>query len=43
LKITLRKSDLLLKPIKTLRGVIVFPGGDAYHIEAPVVSGKGIK
>jgi thiol:disulfide interchange protein DsbD len=43
LKITLKKSDLLLKPIKTLRGVLVFPGGEAYKIEAPVIAGKGIK
>ena len=41
--ITLKKSDLLLKPIKVLRGVLVFTGGDAYHVEAPVIGGKGIK
>ena len=35
-KITLRKSDLLLKPINVLRGVLVVPGGPAYRIEAPV-------
>jgi thiol:disulfide interchange protein DsbD len=36
LKITLKKSDLLVKPISVLRGVLVLPGGLAYKIEAPV-------
>jgi DsbC/DsbD-like thiol-disulfide interchange protein len=35
-KITLKKSDLLVKPITVLRGVLVIPGGPAYRIEAPV-------
>ena len=39
-RITLKKSELLLKPPRTLRGVVVLPGpaGDnvAYRIEAPV-------
>ncbi|HSK43773.1 MAG TPA: protein-disulfide reductase DsbD domain-containing protein [Candidatus Binatia bacterium] len=35
-KITLKKSDILLKPISVLRGVLVIPGGPAYRIEAPV-------
>jgi DsbC/DsbD-like thiol-disulfide interchange protein len=35
-KIALKKSDLLLKPITVLRGVLVIPGGSAYRIEAPV-------
>lgn len=35
-KITLRKSDLLVKPITVLRGVLVIPGGPSYRIEAPV-------
>ncbi|HVG90291.1 MAG TPA: protein-disulfide reductase DsbD domain-containing protein [Alphaproteobacteria bacterium] len=35
-KITLKKSDLLLKPINVLRGVLAIPGGPAYRIEAPV-------
>ena len=35
-KITLKKSDLLVKPISVLRGVLVIPGGPAYRIEAPV-------
>jgi DsbC/DsbD-like thiol-disulfide interchange protein len=34
--ITLKKSDLLLKPISVLRGVLAIPGGAAYRIEAPV-------
>jgi len=35
-RITLKKSDLLLKPITVLRGVLVIPSGAAYRIEAPV-------
>jgi DsbC/DsbD-like thiol-disulfide interchange protein len=35
-KITLKRSDLLLKPTSVLRGVLVIPGGPAYRIEAPV-------
>lgn len=35
-KITLRKSDLLVKPITVLRGVLVVPGGPSCRIEAPV-------
>jgi thiol:disulfide interchange protein DsbD len=35
-KIALKKSDLLLKPVNLLRGVLVIPGGPAYRIEAPV-------
>jgi len=35
-KITLKKSDLLLKPIAVLRGVLVIPDSPAYRIEAPV-------
>jgi hypothetical protein len=35
-KITLKKSDLLMKPIAVLRGVLALPGGAAYQIEAPV-------
>jgi thiol:disulfide interchange protein DsbD len=42
-KITLKKSDLLLKPITVLRGVLVLPGGAAYRVEAPVAPAKGIK
>jgi DsbC/DsbD-like thiol-disulfide interchange protein len=36
IKITLKKSDLLLKPITILRGVLVIPGSPPYRIEAPV-------
>ena len=35
-RLTLKKSDLLLKPIPILRGVLVVPGSPAYRIEAPV-------
>ena len=35
-KITLKKSDLLLKPIASLRGVLVVAHGDAYQVQAPV-------
>jgi DsbC/DsbD-like thiol-disulfide interchange protein len=35
-KITLKKSDLLMKPIASLRGVLVIANGDAYQVEAPV-------
>ncbi|HEY2116331.1 MAG TPA: protein-disulfide reductase DsbD domain-containing protein [Candidatus Angelobacter sp.] len=35
-KITLKKSDLLLKPISILRGVLVISGGPPYRIEATV-------
>jgi DsbC/DsbD-like thiol-disulfide interchange protein len=34
-RITMKKSDLLLKPISVLRGVLAIPGGPAYRIEAP--------
>jgi thiol:disulfide interchange protein DsbD len=35
-KIALKKSDLLIKPVQVLRGVLVLPGDKAYRIEAPV-------
>lgn len=35
-KVALKKSDLLIKPITALRGVLVIPGGPAYRIEAHV-------
>jgi thiol:disulfide interchange protein DsbD len=35
--ITLKKSDLLTKPVEVLRGVLVVPGGRAYRIEAPML------
>jgi thiol:disulfide interchange protein DsbD len=34
--LTLKKSDLLLKPIFVLRGVLAIPGNPAYRIEAPL-------
>jgi len=34
--LTLKKSDLLVKPITLLRGVLVMPGKAPYRIEAPV-------
>ncbi|HEX3153027.1 MAG TPA: hypothetical protein VHV32_00290, partial [Candidatus Angelobacter sp.] len=34
-KITMKKSDLLLKPISVLRGVLAIPRNPAYWIEAP--------
>jgi thiol:disulfide interchange protein DsbD len=33
--ITLKKSDLLMKPVEVLRGVLVVPDGTVYRIEAP--------
>ncbi len=34
--LVLKKSDLLVKPIAVLRGVLVLTDGEAYRIEAPV-------
>jgi thiol:disulfide interchange protein DsbD len=39
-RITLKKSDELLKPIAVLRGVLVLPGDEAYRLEAPVHPAK---
>lgn len=39
-RLTLRKSDQLLKPISVLRGVLVLDPGRAYQIAAPVSSGR---
>jgi len=36
LRITLRKSDQLAKPITRLRGVLVLESGEAYRVDAPV-------
>jgi DsbC/DsbD-like thiol-disulfide interchange protein len=36
-QLTLKKSDLLAKPVTALRGVIVLDGGRAYEIAAPVI------
>lgn len=38
--ITLKKSDQLLKPIQTLKGLLVLDKGEAYIIEAPVTSAR---
>jgi DsbC/DsbD-like thiol-disulfide interchange protein len=35
-RLTLRKSDQLLKPIERLQGVLVLPGRRAYRIDVPV-------
>lgn len=40
---TLKKSEILLKPIKVLRGVLVLPGDGIYQIEVPVEPAKRIK
>jgi len=39
-RITLKRSDELLKPITVLRGILVLPGDDAYRVEAPVAPAK---
>jgi len=39
----LRKSELLTKPITTLRGVLVLGDGSAYELNAPVSPAKAIK
>jgi DsbC/DsbD-like thiol-disulfide interchange protein len=39
----LRKSELLTKPIATLRGVLVLSDGSAYQLTAPVSAAKAIK
>jgi DsbC/DsbD-like thiol-disulfide interchange protein len=36
--LTMKKSDLMVKPITTLRGLIVLAPGRAYEVSAPVVS-----
>ena len=36
-RLRLKKSEQLLKPIANLKGVIVLPSGKAYLIDAPVV------
>ena len=37
-RITLKKSEVLVKPISTLRGLLEIAGGEAYEVEAPVSS-----
>jgi thiol:disulfide interchange protein DsbD len=39
LKMVLKKSELLVKPVPVLRGVLVLDG-NAYQVEAPVTAGK---
>ncbi len=39
-RLLLRKSDQLLKPIRTLRGVLVLGSGHAFEIAAPVVASR---
>lgn len=41
--IALRKSELLTKPITSLRGVLVLASGSAYQLKAPVSAAKAIK
>lgn len=43
LRIALKKSDLLLKSISNLRGVLVVAGGVAYQVEAPVTEAKAVQ
>ena len=35
-RLTLRKSDQLLRPIERLKGVVVFPANRAYLVDVPV-------
>jgi DsbC/DsbD-like thiol-disulfide interchange protein len=42
-KVVLQKSDLLLKPISRLRGVLVIRGHGAYQLEAPVLTQVALK
>jgi len=37
-RLTMKKSDLLVKPVATLRGLIVLGAGRSFEISAPVVS-----
>jgi DsbC/DsbD-like thiol-disulfide interchange protein len=37
-RITLKKSEVLTKPVSTLRGLLEVAGGEAYEIQAPVSS-----
>ncbi len=41
IRLILKKSDQLLKPVAALNGLIVFPNGRAFRIAAPVVEEKG--
>src|SRR5262249_1428749 len=37
-RITLKKSEQLLKPIRSLNGLLVLAGGASYEIRAPVTN-----
>lgn len=37
-RITLKKSDQLLKPIQVLKGLLVLGDGQAYTLQAPVTA-----
>lgn len=39
-KITLKKSDQLLKPVRVLHGLLVLGGGESYQVDAPVTNGR---
>lgn len=43
LRLALKKSDLLMKPLSKLRGVLVIAGDGAYHVEAPVIAAKAVQ
>lgn len=43
IRVTLKKSDLLTKPVAILRGVLVIDGGAAYQVEAPLIAAKAVK
>lgn len=43
LRLALKKSDLLMKPLSKLRGVLVIAGDGAYHVEAPVIADKAVQ
>ena len=40
MKITLKKSDQLLKPIQVLKGLLVLGDGNAYVVQTPVTEGQ---
>ncbi|HET6933615.1 MAG TPA: protein-disulfide reductase DsbD domain-containing protein [Candidatus Angelobacter sp.] len=42
-RIAMKKSDLLLKPVSRLRGVLVLAGGQSYEFEAPVQTHAALK
>ncbi|HEX2329317.1 MAG TPA: protein-disulfide reductase DsbD domain-containing protein [Candidatus Angelobacter sp.] len=42
-RLTLKKSDLLTKPVRTLRGILVIQGRGAWELNAPVLSKTALK